>query len=200
MNVMRFLVVSLVLAALTACGPDNEPAKTSASKDTSAVKQDKAKEQTASPLPAGKADAQKTTAATGAKTKPGSSAEAPEDAVKLDLNLKLKPVPKLETDFEPEIETEPAVQQPVKKTVVAKPVAEVPKLKLDLSLPKDLVKELNEADTNEYSAEKALPPMFGPKDAEPKPFELSGKLLMDESSTSSHDSIDGAQLQFKFKQ
>lgn len=199
MNVMRFALVSVLFVALSACGPDNEPAKPAVKADTSS-KDSTASSAAKSPAvpQAGQADS---SAETSVEPAPAAKPEASEQAVKLDLNLKLKPAPKLETDFEPELEPEPVVETPVEKPAVAKPVAEVPKLKLDLRLPKDLVQELNDADTNEYSAERALPPMFAPKDAEPEPFELSGKLLMDETgSNGSHDTIDGAQLQFKFKQ
>lgn len=203
MNLMRYIGACILLAVLSACGPDQEPAKSPASSETAAVKQDQA---VAPPVEvkakAGPTvDQTKDAAETDAKPKQDDKAEAEKSAVKLDLNLDLEPTPKLETDFEPELEPEPAVEQPVEKTPAPKPAAKLPKVELDLSLPKDLVKELNEADTNEYSAERALPPMFAPEGTQPKPFELSGQLIMDEThEKGSHESIDGAQLQFKFKQ
>ncbi|ARU88805.1 hypothetical protein [Pseudomonas sp. M30-35] len=205
MNLMRYICVSVLLAVLSACGPDQEPAKLPANSETSAIKQDQA---VAPPVEvdeaakAGPSGGQtKDVAETDAKPEQVDKADAAKSAVKLDLNLDLEPTPKLETDFEPELEPEPAVEQPVKKAPAPKPVAKLPKVELDLSLPKDLVKELNDADTNEYNAERALPPMFAPEGTQPEPFELSGKLIMDEThEKGSGDSIDGAQLQFKFKQ
>lgn len=211
MNLMRYIGACILLAVLSACGPDQEPAKSPASSETAAIKQDQAKAPPVADVPPVKVDESakagptvdqtKDAAETDAKPKQDDKAEAEKSAVKLDLNLDLEPTPKLETDFEPELEPEPAVEQPVEKTPAPKPAAKLPKAELDLSLPKDLVKELNEADTNEYSAERALPPMFAPEGTQPKPFELSGQLIMDEThEKGSHESIDGAQLQFKFKQ
>lgn len=194
MNVMRYFVVSIVLAALCACGPDQEPAKSPGNNEVT----HQSKAESTSPA---------TTAASPVETvdkpepAPESKADAADKAVKLDLDLDLKPVPKLETEFEPEIETEPEVEQPVKQVLTAKPVVKVPEVKIDLSLPQELARQLNEADTNEYSSATVLPPMFTDKETQPKPFELTGKLLTDDSNgKDSLDAIDGAQLQFKFKQ
>ncbi|WP_339509810.1 hypothetical protein [Pseudomonas sp. RL_15y_Pfl2_60] len=194
MNLTRYSVVSTLLALLVACGPDQEPAKSPASSGAETQPKESA-------APEARVGAEVDRVETTAKPKPDSKTEAADTAVKLDLDLDLEPAPKLETDFEPEIETEPEVEKPVKKSPATKPVAKVPEVKLDLSLPKDLVQQLNDADTHEYNAVKPLPPMFGPKDTQPKPFELSGKLLTDDTNgKGSLDSIDGAQLQFKFKQ
>lgn len=192
MNLTRYLVISVLLALLAACGPDQEPAKSPASSEAASQPKEAA-------VPDARVGADAEKAETTTKPKPGNKAEVSKTAVKLDLDLDLAPAPKLETEFEPEIETEPEVKKPV--APAAKSVAKVPEVKLDLSLPKDLVKQLNDADTHEYNAVKPLPPMFAPKETQPRPFELSGKLLTDDTNgKGTFESIDGAQLQFEFKQ
>lgn len=79
--------------------------------------------------------------------------------------------------------------------------------KLDLSLPPELVKEL-EPPSNVITAKRKplLPPMFSTKDAasDPSAFELNGRLLSNEMQlqmrNESRRDVEGAALDFKFKQ
>lgn len=209
MNVMRVVAVFILAGVLSACGPDEEPSKPSSSDSVSALKQVPADQEASSPsVPKAKPPSD-TGAATGKiqavepqkATQDTSTPAKQEKAVKLDLQLELEQAAKLETNFEAKLEPEPVEYAPVKIAPAAKAVVKAAKLKLDLSLPRDLVKQLNEADTAEYRADPALPPMFGPKEIQPKPFELSGKLITDDTKEGDAlDSISGAQLQFEFKQ
>ncbi|WP_426198725.1 translation initiation factor 2 [Pseudomonas sp. DC3200b2] len=90
---------------------------------------------------------------------------------------------------------------------------DIPAAKLDLSLPKDMVKQLQPPGKPErvpISAAPAavdgkplLPSLFAPK-VEGEPFELNGRLLTNEMDlqlrNDSRREVDGAALDFKFKQ
>jgi hypothetical protein len=90
---------------------------------------------------------------------------------------------------------------------------DIPPAKLDLSLPKDMVKQLQppgkpERETSADASAAAdgkplLPSLFAPK-AEGEPFELNGRLLTNEMDlqlrNDSRREVDGAALDFKFKQ
>jgi len=89
----------------------------------------------------------------------------------------------------------------------SKPASEVaktrlPKAKLDLSLPKDMVEELKPKGTVELPKREAiLPQMFGEKDSG---FQLNGRLLSNEMQlqlrTDERREVEGAALDFEFKQ
>lgn len=90
---------------------------------------------------------------------------------------------------------------------------DIPAAKLDLSLPKDMVKQLQppgkpEGETSGAAPVAAdgkplLPSLFAPK-SEGEPFELNGRLLTNEMDlqlrNDSRREVDGAALDFKFKQ
>ncbi len=88
--------------------------------------------------------------------------------------------------------------------------AQVPKAKLDLHLPKDLVNKLepevaSAPGTSRATSDPAiLPPMFGEKPGQ-SPFEVGGRVITNERSRDQEkdggilDTVDGAELQFKFR-
>lgn len=78
---------------------------------------------------------------------------------------------------------------------------ELPKAKLDLRLPKHLVDKLEPEIVEERKAEEPLlPPMFTEKAPTEGPFQLNGKLLTNEKEDDYWRSVEGAELQFEFKQ
>lgn len=89
----------------------------------------------------------------------------------------------------------------------SKPASEVaktrlPKAKLDLSLPKDMVEELKPKGTVELPKREAiLPQMFGEKDSG---FQLNGRLLSNEMQLQLRNDerreVEGAALDFEFRQ
>lgn len=89
----------------------------------------------------------------------------------------------------------------------SKPASEVvktrlPKAKLDLSLPRDMVEELKPKGTVELPKREAiLPQMFGEKDSG---FQLNGRLLSNEMQLQLRNDerreVEGAALDFEFKQ
>ncbi|EXF96044.1 translation initiation factor 2 [Pseudomonas fluorescens HK44] len=118
-------------------------------------------------------------------------------------------------------------QTPVKKTKVAKkptppkkrpPVASksksasevvrttyLPPATLDLSLPSDMVKQLQPVGTVPLVKHAPLlPPMFGEKTRDDSPFQLNGRLLSNEMQLQmrkeEHREVEGAALEFQFKQ
>ncbi len=81
----------------------------------------------------------------------------------------------------------------------------LPPAKLDLSLPQDMVKHLEPAGTVPLSKSRPLlPPLFVEKNPEQTPFQLNGRLLKNEMDlqlrNENHKDIDGAALDFQFKQ
>ncbi len=87
--------------------------------------------------------------------------------------------------------------------------APVPKAKLDLRLPKELVKDLapKVAVTPGASAAPSkpadpalLPQMFADKPSDVSPFEVGGRVITNERSRDQDEGyFDGAELQFKFR-
>ncbi|PKQ39476.1 hypothetical protein CXP40_20475 [Pseudomonas sp. YY-1] len=98
---------------------------------------------------------------------------------------------------------------PAKPPVAAKPKpAAVPqpkpaepesKLALDLSVPQELFEQALESETREDLA-PVLPPLFGEKPEVQSPFQISGRLISNERVDDYWDSIEGAEVQFEFKQ
>lgn len=84
-------------------------------------------------------------------------------------------------------------QAPVELTTAPKP-------KLDLSLPKELLKQINEAAIDEPRLDPLLPPLFVPDSEKPSKYQLSGKLHTDDNDGEYLHSIDGAELQIEIKQ
>ncbi|MBH3339991.1 hypothetical protein I5L51_12810 [Pseudomonas mendocina] len=81
----------------------------------------------------------------------------------------------------------------------AKPAEPEPKLALDLSVPQELFEQALESDTREELS-PVLPPLFGEKPEAQSPFQISGRLISNERVDDYWDSIEGAEVQFEFKQ
>lgn len=105
-----------------------------------------------------------------------------------------------------------ATKKPVKvsKTTTRKKAdaiaAPLPKARLDLSLPPDLVKSMKPVEQIEAEVRKPLlPAMFGEKPETQSPFQLNGRLLSNEMqlqlrNESRQQEIEGAAIDFEFKQ
>ena len=82
----------------------------------------------------------------------------------------------------------------------------LPSAKLDLSLPPEMVKQLQPLGTVPMPKHKPLlPNMFGEKPEEDSPFQLNGRLLSNEMELQLRNEardrqIEGAALDFQFKQ
>ncbi|WP_437880393.1 hypothetical protein [Pseudomonas sp. LRF_L74] len=74
-----------------------------------------------------------------------------------------------------------------------------PESKLDLRLPPELAKQVEMDDAlDTVPQEPLLPPMFVEKEPPPAPFQLNGRLLTNDQP-SSDNSVQGAELQFQFR-
>lgn len=111
------------------------------------------------------------------------------------------------TQAKPKPKPKPATPKPKPKPTPAKPKpskAEQVKLrepKLDLSLPKHLVDELEPRVKQEQHIEQPLlPPMFVEKPSEQSPYQLNGKLITNQREEDYLRSVEGAELQIEFKQ
>ncbi|KMN10123.1 translation initiation factor 2 [Pseudomonas helleri] len=106
-----------------------------------------------------------------------------------------------------------AQKAPAKKPPPAKPKSpakatkkRVPTSKVDLSLPPEMVRQLRPLGAVPMPAHKPLlPNMFVEKQAEESPFQLNGRLLSNEMglqlrNEARQNEIDGAALDFEFKQ
>ncbi|MDP9940163.1 SPOR domain-containing protein [Ectopseudomonas alcaliphila] len=80
-----------------------------------------------------------------------------------------------------------------------KPVESEPKPALDLSVPQELFEQTLQSETREELS-PLLPPLFGEKPEVQSPFQISGRLISNERVDDYWDSIEGAELQFEFKQ
>ncbi|MDR0277073.1 MAG: hypothetical protein LBJ37_04250 [Paucimonas sp.] len=84
--------------------------------------------------------------------------------------------------------------------------APLPKARLDLSLPPDMVNEMKPVEQIEAEVRKPLlPAMFGEKPDSQSPFQLNGRLLSNEMqlqlrNESRQQDIEGAAIDFEFKQ
>lgn len=97
------------------------------------------------------------------------------------------------------VQARPAKNEPARTK--AKPAAAepLPPLKLDLRLPAELVEQMAFEPLEELSAEPLLPPLFVEKPAEPGPFQLNGRLITNDQNEDYWDSVEGAELQFEFR-
>lgn len=94
----------------------------------------------------------------------------------------------------------PALTKPKAPPVSAAVTAPVPKAKLDLSLPKELVNQLDPSDPKDNLPDQpVLPQMFVEKPVPESPFQLNGKLITNEREDDYWRSVEGAELQFEFK-
>ncbi|MCU1716718.1 hypothetical protein [Pseudomonas sp. 5P_3.1_Bac2] len=73
--------------------------------------------------------------------------------------------------------------------------------KLDLSLKPNVFDPLQPVEKDESDHDGLLPPMFGEKAAQESPFQINGKLITNDQQRGDYwDSVEGAQLNFEFKQ
>lgn len=95
----------------------------------------------------------------------------------------------------------PADSKPKPAAKVAKDEA-LPPARLDLHLPPELVEQIQPDEPVEIlTPPSLLPEMFVEKPKEPGPFELNGRLITNERENEGDywDSVEGAELQFKFR-
>ena len=96
----------------------------------------------------------------------------------------------------------PPPAKPVAAPVKAKPVAPAPekKVPLELSLHPDVFDPLQPLEPLNDLSTPLLPPLFVEKTEPESPFQLNGKLITNERGDDYWQSVEGAQLQFEFKQ
>ncbi|QEU29593.1 hypothetical protein [Pseudomonas luteola] len=105
-----------------------------------------------------------------------------------------EPVPAPQPDKKPELVIEKPKPKPLPKTVKQKlPEPEEP-LKVDLSIPKELIESAVPVTAEQKEPTGMLPPLFD-KHEENDRFNLSGRILNRERS----DDFEGAELQFEFR-
>lgn len=77
----------------------------------------------------------------------------------------------------------------------------LPSARLDLRLPAGLVEQMEPGEPQQdLSKEPLLPPLFVEKPVEPGPFQLNGRLISNDHSKEDYwDSLEGAELQFEFR-
>jgi len=90
--------------------------------------------------------------------------------------------------------------KPKPAVVVRKAEPVEPKAPLDLSLHTNVFDPLQPVAPLSDLSIPLLPPMFGDKDKVEGPFQLNGKLITNERGDDYWESIEGAQLQFEYKQ
>lgn len=160
------------------------------------------------------------------ETKPASSEAAP-SGYSVTSPVKAAPIKPVQqnaavvakaTATQPPI-AKPEPSKPVVKATASKPVSKpareksvverkLPPIKLDLSLPRELVEDLHHGEPL-VEEKPLLPPLFVEKEAKPAPFQLSGKLITNEHERDKSgeklerdnyfDKVDGAQLNFEFR-
>lgn len=139
------------------------------------------------------AGATQTAAASTAKPQPPAPAKKTAPVKKTAPSSKAKPVKK---------------RAPIaSKSKAASEIARtrLPSARLDLSLPPEMVKQLQPIGTvTPPKRTPLLPPMFGEKPKEESPFQLNGRLLTNEMQLQLRNDerrdVEGAALDFEFKQ
>ena len=113
----------------------------------------------------------------------------------------VQPAPATEKVSEPE-QAKAANKPPFKpqsRSVTSKEPAEHEPL--NLSLNPNVFDPLKPYDQDDTQPEKLLPPLFEEKPAPESPFQLNGKLITNDNIQGDYwDSVEGAQLNFEFKQ
>ncbi|WP_457437678.1 hypothetical protein [Pseudomonas sp. TE3786] len=223
---IRSIALLFALLALGACDKDPTPAKTPPAPQAPTVTQPPAP---AAENPSGSNPAAQTSTKPAAEKtvkpfeplvkrelmplpvdKPASQpAEAPEQAPAPEVRAPQPPdkIQRLQV-AKPQTPAQKKASDAVKQAKVAKP-------KLDLHLPKDAVKKF-EPEVAVFGASEPspgtsepppalLPQLFGDKPGEQSSFELGGRVITNERSrdqdkdASYFDTVDGAELQFKFR-
>lgn len=175
MTLIRYLPLALLLPLLTACEPEVAPAKVETRHDASSAEMAQPTAATAPPLVT-----RPVTAPEPAAT--SEPAEVPE-AARAQVVAPLAPAGA-------------TAEQPVRVEVEQT----APTARLDLSLPTELVEQLNAgAPATPATLAPLLPPLFEQKQQAPTPFQLSGRLLTNEGDEDYLESLEGAELQFEFK-
>jgi len=117
---------------------------------------------------------------------------------------KAEPAPVVSKPVQPKaVEAKPAAAAPTKpkpSVVASKPEPAEAKAPLDLKLRTDVFDPLQPVAPLSDLSIPLLPPMFGDKDKTEEPFQLNGKLITNERDDDYWQSVEGAQLQFEFKQ
>ncbi|MGP0173542.1 hypothetical protein ACSVIJ_16885 [Pseudomonas sp. NCHU5208] len=93
----------------------------------------------------------------------------------------------------------PVAVKPKPAPVQPKPVEPAAAQALDLSVPHELFEQALQSKT-EQELKPLLPPLFGEKPESTGPFQISGKLINNARVDDYWDSIEGAEVQFEFKQ
>lgn len=92
----------------------------------------------------------------------------------------------------------PEPKPPAAAQAQARPAPAEEKLPLDLSLPEDLLQVPLQAE--EVPLAPLLPPLFDRQGEPESPFQLHGKLISNERVDDYWESLEGAELQFEFRQ
>ena len=108
-----------------------------------------------------------------------------------------KPAPKV---AEPAPVAAAAQPKPKPAVVAPTPEPDEPQAPLDLGLHINVFDPLQPVAPLSELSIPLLPPMFGDKDKTEGPFQLNGKLITNERGDDYWESVEGAQLQFEFKQ
>ena len=139
-----------------------------------------------------------------AKAKVETTKVQPAPAVVTSKPAKTEPAPVAKKTLQPSAPvTKPAAVAPAKPkpaVVIPKPEPTEPTAPLDLSLHTNVFDPLQPVAPLSDLSIPILPPMFGDKDKTEGPFQLNGKLITNERDDDYWQSVEGAQLQFEFKQ
>ena len=114
----------------------------------------------------------------------------------------VNPAPLAEPPAAPKPAKSPPSAKPVAAPVKAKAAAPAPekKVPLELSLHPDVFDPLQPLEPLNDLSTPLLPPLFVEKTEPESPFQLNGKLITNERGDDYWQSVEGAQLQFEFKQ
>ncbi|WP_244506022.1 hypothetical protein [Pseudomonas indica] len=104
--------------------------------------------------------------------------------------------PEKATVKSPELKPKPAVAVKPTPPAPAK-VEEAPKANLDLSLPPELVEQVEPLE--DKPLDSVLPSFFVDKAPTESPFQLNGRLITNDREDDYWQSVEGAELQFEFK-
>ena len=196
-TMIRYGRITLLLC-LTGCNePESKPAPKPATVLTSVPVAVRPTPVSAPPVAALVAPPEPSQKLPVAVTKP-----APALPAKLPTKTVKKPVVAARLPAQPAIKTP---SKPVVRSAVTR--QKLPRVPLDLSLPHDLVDQLEHGQPIPGVVPKTrlLPPLFVEKPTGPSAFQLSGKLITNDldrekiESDNFFDRVDGAQLNFEFR-